>query len=595
MPEYLAPLKDMQFLLQRVFNAEKLWPMMPNTEEVTMDLAVAILDEAAKISQNTLAPANRDGDEEGASRQQDGSVSTPEGFKKAAATFMEGGWYGLGGDPEYGGQGMPKMLTVFMEEMLYASNSAFALYYVLTAGAALAIARHANEEIKNKYLPSMYDGRFSGTMCLTEPHSGTDLGILRTKAEPNGDGSYNVSGTKIFITYGEHDLSQNIVHLVLAKLPDAPAGSKGISLFVVPKYLVNDDLSNGDFNNVSCGSIEEKMGIHGSPTCVMNFDGSKGWLVGEPNQGLAAMFTMMNYERLSIGIQGLGAADASYQNASTYAKERLQGRAATGPANPDKNADPIIVHADVRRMLLTQRALVESARAFSCYVGMQLDIVKSHPDSAIRDNAKSLVELLTPVAKAFISDKGFDACVLGQQVFGGHGYVREWGQEQLVRDTRIAQIYEGTNGVQAMDLMGRKTVRSNGALLEVFATEVNEYIDSLDNNDQLTPFVNAAKDTLSLVDDTTKFILSNVKSDPNLIGSSAVDYLHLLGYACYSYMWVRMVNTVLTDKEVDAQYKDAKIKVGQFFLARLLPQAESLANSIKGGSACIMDLDQALF
>ena len=463
MAEYQAPLRDIRFVLNEVFEADKLWQSLPGLEgAIDAETADAMLEEAGKITSQTIAPLNRNGDEQGAVWN-DGQVTTPDGFREAYATYAAGGWVGLGGNPEFGGMGMPKTLGVQVEEMLYGANSSFALYIALTAGSTLALDAHGSEELKQRYLPNMYAGTWAGTMCLTEPHAGTDLGIIRTRAVPEADGSYSVTGTKIFITGGEHDLTENIIHLVLAKLPDAPAGPKGISLFLVPKFLVNEDGSLGERNAVSCGSIELQMGSKGAATCVMTFDGARGYLIGELNKGLNAMFTMMNYERLSIGIQGIGCAEASYQSAVAYARDRIQSRAPTGAVQPDKAADPIIVHPDVRRMLLTMKAMTEGSRAFSTYVGMQLDISKFAEDEAIRRKGEDLVALLPPVAKAFFTDVGFENCVHGQQVFGGHGYIREWGQEQLVRDVRIAQIYEGTNGIQALDLMGRKTVANGGA------------------------------------------------------------------------------------------------------------------------------------
>ncbi|MGB1221226.1 MAG: acyl-CoA dehydrogenase family protein, partial [Alcanivoracaceae bacterium] len=448
MATYKAPLDDMRFVLNDVFEADKLWASMPATAEVTRDLADAILEEAGKMVEGVLLPLNRQGDEQGCTWN-DGVVTTPEGFKDAYNTYREMGWTALSGNPAFGGQGMPKSLAVLFEEMMHATNTSFALYPLLSNGATLCLDAHATQEMKETYLPKMYSGEWAGTMCLTEPHCGTDLGIMRTKAVPNDDGSYNITGTKIFITGGEHDLTDNIIHLVLAKLPDAPAGSKGISLFLVPKFLLDDNQNPGERNGVQCGSIEHKMGIKGSATCVMNFDDARGWMVGEPNQGLAAMFTMMNYERISIGLQGVGLGDVSYQSAVEYAKDRLQGRAASGVQNASGPADPIIHHGDVRRMLLTMRALNEGARALAAYVGLQLDTAKFSEDAAARTAAEDRVALLTPVAKAFFSDRGLETCIIGQQVFGGHGYVREWGMEQFVRDARIAQIYEGTNGIQA--------------------------------------------------------------------------------------------------------------------------------------------------
>ncbi|MBC6660920.1 acyl-CoA dehydrogenase family protein, partial [Pseudomonas aeruginosa] len=532
MPEYNAPLRDMRFLLNDVFDAPALWQRLPRlAERIDADTADAILEEAAKVTGGLLAPLNRSGDEEGA-QWQDGAVRTPAGFREAYATYAEGGWVGLTGNPAHGGMGMPKMLAVQFEEMMYAANASFSLYSTLSAGACLALDAHGSEELKNRYLPNMYAGTWAGSMCLTEPHAGTDLGIIRTKAEPQADGSYRISGTKIFITGGEQDLTENIIHLVLAKLPDAPAGSRGISLFLVPKFLVGDDGALGARNAVHCGSIEHKMGIKASATCVMNFDGASGWLVGEVNKGLAAMFTMMNYERLSIGIQGIGCAEMSYQSAVAYARERLQSRAPTGPVARDKAADPIIVHPDVRRMLLTMKALTEGGRAFSTYVGQQLDLAKYAEDQEERSQAEALVALLTPVAKAFFTDTGLESCVLGQQVFGGHGYIREWGQEQLVRDVRIAQIYEGTNGIQALDLMGRKVVANGGLFLSIFSREVRAFAAGA--NAELAEFVTPLLTALDLLDNLTQGIVARAGNDPREIGAASVEYLHLFGYTAYA-------------------------------------------------------------
>ncbi|MEX5590563.1 acyl-CoA dehydrogenase family protein, partial [Pseudomonas urmiensis] len=474
MADYKAPLRDMRFVLNEVFEVAKLWSQLPElAEAVDQDTAMAVLEEAGKVTSKSIAPLSRSGDEEGC-HWDNGAVRTPAGFIDAYKTYAEGGWVGVGGDPQFGGMGMPKAISAQVEEMVNASSLAFGLYPMLTAGACLSINAHASEALKEQYLPNMYAGVWAGSMCLTEPHAGTDLGIIRTKAEPQADGSYKVSGTKIFITGGEHDLTENIIHLVLAKLPDAPAGPKGISLFLVPKFLVNQDGSLGARNPATCGSIEHKMGIQGSATCVMNFDEAVGYLVGEPNKGLAAMFTMMNYERLGVGIQGLASAERSYQNAVEYARDRLQSRSPTGPQAKDKVADPIIVHPDVRRMLLTMKAQIEGGRAFSTYVAMQLDSAKYSEDPVTRKRSEELVALLTPVAKAFLTDLGLECTVHGQQVFGGHGYIREWGQEQLVRDVRITQIYEGTNGIQALDLMGRKVVGSGGAFYRLFADEIRQ-------------------------------------------------------------------------------------------------------------------------
>ncbi|HBO5454473.1 TPA: acyl-CoA dehydrogenase [Pseudomonas aeruginosa] len=593
MPEYNAPLRDMRFLLNDVFDAPALWQRLPRlAERIDADTADAILEEAAKVTGGLLAPLNRSGDEEGA-QWQDGAVRTPAGFREAYATYAEGGWVGLTGNPAHGGMGMPKMLAVQFEEMMYAANASFSLYSTLSAGACLALDAHGSEELKNRYLPNMYAGTWAGSMCLTEPHAGTDLGIIRTKAEPQADGSYRISGTKIFITGGEQDLTENIIHLVLAKLPDAPAGSRGISLFLVPKFLVGDDSALGARNAVHCGSIEHKMGIKASATCVMNFDGASGWLVGEVNKGLAAMFTMMNYERLSIGIQGIGCAEMSYQSAVAYARERLQSRAPTGPVARDKAADPIIVHPDVRRMLLTMKALTEGGRAFSTYVGQQLDLAKYAEDQEERSQAEALVALLTPVAKAFFTDTGLESCVLGQQVFGGHGYIREWGQEQLVRDVRIAQIYEGTNGIQALDLMGRKVVANGGLFLSIFSREVRAFAAGA--NAELAEFVTPLLTALDLLDNLTQGIVARAGNDPREIGTASVEYLHLFGYTAYAYLWARMAAAALRQREVDPAFHDGKLATARFYFARILPRVYSLAAAVEAGSESLYGLEAEQF
>ncbi|WP_097460074.1 acyl-CoA dehydrogenase C-terminal domain-containing protein [Mangrovitalea sediminis] len=590
MADYQAPLRDMRFLLNEVFDAPALWASLPALSEVVdPDTADAILEEAGKIANGVLAPLNREGDEEG-SHWDNGTVTAPHGFKEAYQTVAEGGWNGLGGNPEFGGMGMPKMLVAQFEEMMQGANMAFGLAPMLTAGACLALSAHGSQELKEKYLPNMYAGTWAGAMDLTEPHAGTDLGIIRTKAEPNADGSYAITGTKIFITWGEHDMAENIIHLVLAKLPDAPAGPKGISLFLVPKVLVNGDGSLGERNSLSCGSIEKKMGIKASATCVMNFDGATGWLVGEPNKGLAAMFTMMNYERLGVGIQGIGAAEASYQNARAYAMDRLQSRAPTGAQQKDKAADPIIVHPDVRRMLLTQKAFVEGGRAFSTYVASYLDLAK-FAEGERQERAEAMVALLTPVAKAFLTDRGLECCILGQQVFGGHGFIREWGQEQLVRDTRITQIYEGTNGIQALDLMGRKIVANKGRYYELFAQEIVDFIEANAGNEKLKPYLEPLAAALERLSDVTEYILDAAARDPNEIGAASVDYLDLFGLTAVAFMWARMV--AVAGEKVDADtsgFYSSKLKTAQFFFGRLLPRTVSLAESIRSGSDLMMTM-----
>lgn len=596
MAEYKAPLRDMSFVLNEVFEADKLWASLPGLEGVVdPETASAILEEAAKVTSEVIAPLNRESDEQG-SKWDDGEVTAPEGFKEAYQTFCEGGWNGLGGNPEFGGMGMPKTLTAQVEEMLQAASMSFGLAPMLTAGACLSINAHGSQELKEKYLPNMYSGVWSGAMDLTEPHAGTDLGIIRSKAVENGDGSYSITGTKIFITWGEHDMAENIIHLVLAKLPDAPAGPKGISLFLVPKFMVNDDGSLGERNSFSCGSIEKKMGIKGSATCVMNFDGAKGWLVGEVNQGLACMFTMMNYERLVVGIQALGAADMSYQNAVEYARDRIQSRSPEGPKNPEKAADPIIVHPDVRRMLLSMRSITEGSRAFSTYVGQWLDISKYSDNDEDKKKAEAMVALLTPVAKAFMSDKALETTVMGQQVFGGHGFIREWGQEQLVRDTRITQIYEGANGIQAMDLMGRKVAANGGAFLEVFAADVQAFIDESASVEGMAEFIEPLKAEMANLKDVTATVLEQVKTSPNAIGAAANDYLHLFGFTAYAYMWAKMAKVALVNKDGgEAEFYNTKLAVARFFFQRELPATRSLSASIAAGADCMMELDAELF
>ncbi|MCK0107036.1 acyl-CoA dehydrogenase C-terminal domain-containing protein [Marinobacter sp. S0848L] len=592
MADYQAPLRDMSFVLNEMFDAPALWASLPRiAENVDPETADAILEEAGKITGGVLAPLNREADEQGC-KWDEGEVTSPEGFKEAYQTIVEGGWNGLGGNPEFGGMGMPKTLVAQFEEMMQGANMAFGLAPMLTAGACLALNAHGSQELKEKYLPNMYSGVWSGAMDLTEPHAGTDLGIIRTKAEPNDDGSFNITGTKIFITWGEHDMAENIIHLVLAKLPDAPKGPRGISLFLVPKFMVNDDGSLGERNQFSCGSIEKKMGIKGSATCVMNFDGAKGWLVGEENKGLNAMFTMMNYERLGVGIQGIGAAEASLQSAREYANERIQSRAPTGAQQPEKAADPILVHPDVRRMLLTMKSYVEGGRAFSTYVAKWLDISKYSDNDEQRKHAEGMVALLTPVAKAFLTDRGLETTIIGQQVFGGHGFIREWGQEQLVRDCRITQIYEGTNGIQAMDLMGRKVVASQGKLFELFAEDVSAFIEENSSDEALRPYLEPLAASLERLSDTTEHVIKQAAENPNAIGAAAVDYLDMFGYTALAYMWVKAVKAAAPKAEGDTSgFYTGKLKTARFYFERLLPKAVSLAEGIRSGSDAMMALD----
>ena len=592
MSDYKAPLRDMQFVLNEVFQVSRLWAQLPGLAEVIdPETAAAILEEAGKISAHVIAPLNRSGDEQGCGWD-NGQVTAPQGFAEAYQAFAEGGWVGVGGDPQFGGMGMPKAISAQVEEMVNSASLSFGLYPMLTAGACLSINAHASQALKQRYLPNMYAGTWTGSMCLTEAHAGTDLGLIRTRAEPAADGSYRISGSKIFITGGEHDLTENIIHLVLARLPDAPAGPKGISLFLVPKVLVNDDGSLGATNALSCGSIEHKMGIKASPTCVMNFDGATGWIVDAPNKGLAAMFTMMNYERLGVGIQGLASGERSYQNAVEYARDRLQSRSPTGPQAKDKVADPIIVHPDVRRMLLTMKASNEGGRAFSTYVAMQLDTAKFSEEPATRKRAEDLVALLTPVAKAFLTDLGLETTVHGQQIFGGHGYIREWGQEQLVRDVRITQIYEGTNGIQALDLVGRKIVGNGGAFYQLFADEIRHFTATASSD--LGEFTKPLNDAVAVLDDLTAWLLDRAKSNPNEIGAASVEYLQAFGYTAYAYMWALMAKAAL-GKEGQEDFYASKLGTARFYFARLLPRIHSLSASVKAGSESLFLLDAAQF
>lgn len=580
MADYRVPREDMQFVLQDVFQVDKDWAQFGELAELDMETAVAIIDEGAKLAETLIAPNARAADEEGV-QFNDGVVTTPKGYKENFKQLAEGGWVGVTANPEFGGMGLPKSISAQYEEMLCAADISFSLYSGLTAGAIMTIDQHGDDNLKAIYLENMISGQWTGSMCLTEPHAGTDLGIIRSKAVPNDDGSFAISGTKIFITGGEHDLAENIVHLVLAKLPDAPAGSKGISLFLVPKFIVNNDGSLGERNGVTCGSIEHKMGIHASATCVLNFDGAKGWLVGEPHKGLPAMFTMMNYERLGVGIQGLGAAARSYQNALEYAQERIQGRGAKATRALDKEADALIVHGDVRRMLLTMKAFVEGGRAFSTYVGQQLDIAKYAQDAEQKARAEMLVQLLTPVAKAFLTDTGFETTVIGQQVFGGHGFIREWGQEQLVRDARIAQIYEGTNGIQALDLLGRKVAGSRGEMLKPLLEDIQALLAQPQAG--LEKEYQQLAEATQIVTKVTQQVLSKVADDENIINSVAVEYLYLVGYVAFAYMWLRMAK-VAEPLVAERPYLASKVKTAKFYMARILPRIHGLVGAIEDGS-----------
>ncbi|MDM1486779.1 acyl-CoA dehydrogenase C-terminal domain-containing protein [Acinetobacter towneri] len=589
MPIYNAPLADMKFILNDVFNAEQFWQNNENLAHLDAATAEAILEEMAKFAQNVTLPINRSGDEEGATYN-NGEVTTPAGFKEAFKQYAEGGWIGLGADEEWGGQGMPKMLTVLSDEMLFATNPSFMLYPLLSVGAGMALNSYASQEQKETYLPKIYSGEWSGTMCLTEPHAGTDLGIIKTKAEPNADGTYNITGTKIFITGGDHDLAENIIHLVLAKTPDAPAGSRGISLFIVPKFLVNEDGSLGERNPVGPGSIEHKMGIKASATCVMNFDGAKGYLVGKENEGLAAMFVMMNYERLSMGIQGLGASEFAYQNAAQYATDRIQGRSASGVKSPNKAADSILVHGDVRRMLLNARANNEASRAFAVYVGQQLDITKFSTDPEAVKAANDRVALLTPIAKAYLTDTAFQATLDAQMVFGGHGYIREWGMEQCVRDLRIAQIYEGTNGVQSQDLIGRKTIKCNGEFIAEYIAEIRDFANGLDAD--LNFIKDATLDAATEVESVTQYVLNAAKENVDFPNAAAVDYLHAVGLLSFSYMFARIANAA---KQKEGEFYQNKLSLALYFVQRILPELALRITKVKAGAEVVMNFSEDYF
>jgi alkylation response protein AidB-like acyl-CoA dehydrogenase len=539
MHSYKAPLREMQFLLFDILKVQELGNAIPAYAEATPDIVSAILTEAAKLSENELHPLNRTGDEEGCTFDK-GIVKTPKGFKQAYDKFVEGGWAGLACDPEYGGQGLISPVNFAFEEMISSANLSFGLFPGLTHGAYSALLAHGSEEQKKTFLPKMVEGTWSGTMNLTEPHCGTDLGLLKTRAEPQSDGSYKVYGTKIFISAGEHDLTENIVHLVLARLPDAPAGVKGITLFVCPKFLVKPDGSPGERNAVSCGSLEKKMGIKASPTCVMNYDGATAWMVGQPNKGLSAMFTMMNGERLAVGIQGLGVAEAAYQGAVEYAKSRLQMRSVSGTKHPDKAADPIIVHPDVRRMLLRIRAMTEGCRALALWIAQELDISLKHPDAARRKEAEDLVALMTPVVKAMLTDHGFSAANDAVQVHGGHGYIREWGVEQLARDARITQIYEGTNGIQALDLVGRKMPIGMGRLARRFFHPVQAYIDKRMANPFTAQAIGPLAKAFGRLQQTTLWLGKAGVSNPEEGAAAATEYLRMFGLVAIGFMWARM-------------------------------------------------------
>ncbi|ROR35183.1 acyl-CoA dehydrogenase C-terminal domain-containing protein [Inmirania thermothiophila] len=595
MAQYQAPLRDMRFVLYELLDAGRALAELPGCEEATPDLVGAVLEEAGRIAEEVLFPLNRSGDEEGC-RLEDGQVSTPRGFREAYRLFCEGGWPGIGADPDYGGQGLPTLVEFQVHEMWSAANVAFSLYPVLTAGAYRAIRAHADEALRRRFLPPMVEGRWSGTMCLTEAHCGTDLGLLRTRAVPAGDGGYRITGTKIFITGGDQDLTENIVHLVLARLPDAPEGVRGISLFLVPKRKVREDGSLGEANGVSPGAIEHKMGIRGAATCVMNFDDAEGYLVGPPNKGLACMFTMMNLERLAIGMQGLGLGEVAYQSAAAYARERLQGRFMGGPRDPDRPADPIVVHPDVRRMLLTARAYNEGNRALCAWAALAIDQAERHPDPAVREAADDLVALLTPIIKAFVSDCGFEVCNLGLQVFGGHGYIREHGMEQLVRDARIAQIYEGTNGIQALDLVRRKLFLHDGRLPGRFFAPVEAFVREAHGRAGMGEFVVPLEDALRRLRAVTAWLQEEGPQRPEELGAAATDYLRMFGLTALAYLWARAAAVALERLDgPERPFYEGKLAVARFYMQRLLPQVHALEAAVRAGGATLMALPDEAF
>jgi len=585
MPVYNPPLRDMEFLYNEVNDGARI-QQLTGYEEIDKDMLVAVLEEAGKFTKEVLLPINRDGDEQ-ACQFNDGEVTTPDGFKEAYQAFIESGWNSIAFDTEYGGQGLPKSLHMLVDEMICATNVSFSLYPGLTNGAWNSIEAYGSDELKDLYFPKMAEGIWTGSMCLTEPHSGTDLGLVRTKAIARDDGSYSISGTKIFITAGEHDLTENIIHLVLARAPDAPAGIKGISLFLVPKFIPNADTAPGEKNNVSCSSIEHKMGIKASATCTMNFENATGWLVGNLNEGMRAMFKMMNIERLSVGMQGLGLADCAYQNAAEYAQERLQGNApgtmaAEGP-------EPLTVHPDIRRMLLTMRSLVEGSRALGIRVGQWLDISNKSANPVEQNRYAGLVELLTPVIKAYFSDMASEVTNLGVQVFGGSGYIREQGMEQLVRDARIGQIYEGTNGIQAMDLVGRKLSARDGESVVAYFDLISSYIEKHQPDEKTQEFILPLKTAFERLLDATDFISNRKDEDPAEVGAAAVDYLQLFGLTALAFEWAQMAMISL-DKTGDDFYT-AKVQTARFFMQRVLPRILTHHAAISSGCRSLMGFD----
>lgn len=596
MTTYAAPVKDMQFVLNDVLQMSK-YSNLPGFSEATDDVVEAILEEGAKLAANVLHPINQSGDKQGCTRHDDGSVTTPEGFKEAYNTFSEGGWQGLSFDPDYGGQGLPYLLSIAINEMISGANMAFGMYPGLAMGAAAAIHAHGDDAQKQQYLPKMVTGEWGGTMNLTEPHCGTDLGLLRTKAVPQGDGSYKISGTKIFISAGEHDLTDNIIHLVLARIEGGPEGVKGISLFIVPKFHVNEDGSLGDRNGVSCGSIEEKMGIHANSTCVMNYDEATGYLLGDEHKGLRAMFTMMNEARLGVGLQGLAISEVAYQNGAAYANDRIQGRALTGPADPDKPADPIIVHPDVRRMLMDQKAFNEGGRAWMYWTALHADLHHKSEDEATRQKADDYMGLMTPMLKAYLTEKGYAHATNAQQVLGGHGYIQEWGMEQFVRDARIAMIYEGANGIQALDLVGRKLMKDGGRAWQAFFAEIDEFVADNQGNEELKPYLDGLVAAKKDVEEATQWLAANAMQNFNHAGAGSMDYLHMFSLLCLAHGWAQLAKAALERKaagDTDDFFTN-KLITGRYFLERILPDVKAHLEKLKTGSDAMMALPAEAF
>jgi alkylation response protein AidB-like acyl-CoA dehydrogenase len=596
MGQYVAPLRDMQFVLHELLAVEGELKHLPKYEEIDADIINQVLEEGGKFTSEVLFPLNHSGDREGCHHDKvTKEVTTPKGFKEAYQQYVAAGWPALSCDPEFGGQGLPLVLNNSFYEMMNSANQAWTMYPGLSHGAYECIHEHGTPEQKALYLPKLISGDWTGTMCLTEPHCGTDLGMLRSKAEPQADGSYKITGAKIFISAGEHDMAHNIVHLVLARLPGAPEGSKGISLFIVPKFMPNADGSNGARNPIFCGAIEEKMGIHGNSTCQINLDDATGWLIGGPHKGLNAMFVFMNAARLGVGMQGLGLTEVAYQNALVYAKDRIQMRSLSGPKALDKPADPIIVHADVRRMLFTAKAYAEGARAFCSYVALQLDKELNHPDEAVRKECADEVALLTPIIKAFITDNAWVATSECMQVYGGHGFIAEWGMEQYVRDARINMIYEGTNTIQSLDLLGRKILGDNGAKLRKFGAKVQAFVEANGTDEALSEFITPLGELGDKVTKLTMEIGMKAFQNPDEVGAAAVPYLRVVGHLVYSYFFAQMAKIALEKKDSGDSFYTAKLATTRFYFARLYPETAMLIRQARSGSANLLSLDADLF